>query len=303
MSTPLTMMSNKARNADRSIGAILVDSGRLQPQDVERILQFAKENDLRFGDAGIQLRLLTESDILFALSLQFDYPFLSGANKTVSDEVVVAYKPFSIEGERFRSLRGQLQLRWFDEAGKRTALSVVGCGRGEGRSHLAANLAVSFAQAGERTLLIDGDMRLPRQHKLFKVENQVGLSTLLAGRTQDQVIKFVPGIPGLAVLPAGPTPPNPEELLGRSAFGPILEQSMAKFDVVLIDTPAFDSGGDVTLLSRFAGAAVAVARMNKTRSADFYNLMGTLEESGVRVVGSVLIEVPKRKKFGFRRQA
>jgi Mrp family chromosome partitioning ATPase len=138
-------------------------------------------------------------------------------------------------------------------------------------------------------------MRAPRQHKLFKIENQVGLSTLLAGRTQDQVVKFVSGIPGLAVLTAGPTPPNPEELLGRSAFGPILEQSMSKFDVVLIDTPALDVGGDVTLLSRFAGAALVVTRLHQTRTNDFYNLVGTLEDSGTRVVGSVLVDVPKRK--------
>lgn len=294
--SPVTMMSSKAaRNADRSIGAILLDSGRLQLEDVERILQFAREQDLRFGEAGIQLGLLTEADILYALSLQFDYPFLSGPNRPVSDEVVVAYRPFSAEGERLRSLRSQLQLRWFDEAGQRTALAITGTQRGEGRSNLAANLAVTFAQAGERTLLIDGDLRAPRQHKLFKLENQQGLSNLLVGRMQDQVVKFVTGIPGLAVLPSGPPPPNPEELLGRATFDRILEQSMSTFDVVLIDTPALESGADATMLARFAGAALAVARTNMTRTADFQSLIDHMTDSDVKVVGSVLVDVPAKR--------
>ena len=197
--------------------------------------------------------------------------------------------------QRLRSLRSQLQLRWFDEAGKRTALAITGTRRGEGRSHLAANLAVTFAQAGERTLLIDGDLRAPRQHKLFKIENQMGLSNLLVGRMQEQVVKFVAGIPGLAVLPSGPPPPNPEELLSRPTFDRILEQSMSTFDVVLIDTPAMETGTDATLLARFAGATLALARTNVTRTAEFQDLIEHLANSDVKVVGSVLVDVPLRK--------
>lgn len=295
--SPVTMLSNKVRSADRSIGAILIDSGRLQPQDAERILQLQREEDLRFGEAGVRLGLLTEADILYALSLQFDYPYFpAGPQKPVSDEIEAAYRPFSAEGERLRGLRSQLQLRWFDEAGKRTALAIVGAERGVGRSYLAANLAVTFAQLGERTLLIDGDMRAPRQHKLFKLDNQTGLSSLLAGRMQDQVVKFVTGIPGLAVLPAGPVPPNSSELLSRSAFDRILEQSMSTFDVVLIDTPALVSGADATLLARFTGAALAVARSTLTRTANFDDMIGHMTDAGVKMVGSVLVDVPPGKR-------
>ncbi|MBL0730298.1 chain length determinant protein tyrosine kinase EpsG [Piscinibacter sp. HJYY11] len=297
-----TMSSGKAREADRSIGAILVNSGRLALADVERIINFQKEHELRFGDAGMQLGLLSEADIFYALSLQFDYPYLSGPGHPVSDEVVVAYRPFSPEGERLRSLRSQLQLRWFKEGTSRAALAVVGTRPGEGRSLLAANLAVTFAQAKERTLLIDGDLRNPRQNLLFKIENQTGLSNLLTGRTQDQVIKLVPGIPGLAVLPSGPIPPNPEELLGRSSFDRILEQSMSAFDVVIIDTPAMTTGADVTLLARFAGAALVVARNNMTRTSEFQELVDLMQDAGVKVVGSVLVDAPfvKDKKSGSR---
>jgi protein-tyrosine kinase len=110
---------------------------------------------------------------------------------------------------------------------------------------------------------------------------------------QDQVVTFVHGIPGLAVMPAGPIPPNPAELLSRPAFVRILEQSKSSFDVVLIDSPAFESGADAALLARAAGAALAVARTHLTRTASFHNVIGALADSGVFVVGSVLVDLPR----------
>lgn len=302
--TPVTMMSTKVRNADRSIGAILIDAGRLAAADAERIINFQRQASLRFGEAGIELGLITEGDVLYALSLQFDYPYLQpGPNRPISGEVVAAYRPFSQEGEALRALRSQLQLRWFDEAGQRTSLAIVGTCTGEGRSYLAANLAVTFAQLGERTLLIDADLRAPRQHKLFKIENQSGLSNLLAGRMQEQVVTFVYGIPGLAVLPSGPTPPNPAELLSRPALARILHQSMSTFDVVVIDTPATSSGTDAMMLARAAGAALFVARTNMTRMAHFNEAVDAMSGSGINVVGSVLVDIPARKNASVLKDA
>ena len=301
--TPVTMLSTKVRNADRSIGAILIDAGRLAAADAERIINFQRQASLRFGEAGIELGLITEGDVLYALSLQFDYPYLQpGPNRPISGEVVAAYRPFSQEGEALRALRSQLQLRWFDEAGKRTSLAVVGTSRGEGRSYLAANLAVTFAQLGERTLLIDADLREPRQHKLFKIENQTGLSNLLAGRMQEQVVTFVYGIPGLAVLPSGPTPPNPAELLSRPALSRIFHQSMSTFDVVVVDTPAISSGTDALMLARAAGAALFVARTNMTRMAHFNEAVEAMSGGGINVVGSVLVDVPARKNASLAKE-
>lgn len=302
--TPVTMLSTKVRNADRSIGAILIDAGRLAAEDAERIINFQRQASLRFGEAGIELGLITEGDVLYALSLQFDYPYLQpGPNRPISGEVVAAYRPFSQEGEALRALRSQLQLRWFDEAGKRTSLAIVGTSRGEGRSYLAANLAVTFAQLGERTLLIDADLREPRQHKLFKIENQSGLSNLLAGRMQEQVVTFVYGIPGLAVLPAGPTPPNPAELLSRPALARILHQSMSTFDVVVVDTPAICSGTDALMLARAAGAALFVARTNLTRMAHFNEAVDAMSRGAINVVGSVLVDIPTGRNASLAKDA
>jgi protein-tyrosine kinase len=301
--TPVTMVSTKVRNADRSIGAILIDAGRLTALDAERILNFQKQSSLRFGEAGVELGLINEADVLYALSLQFDYPYLQpGPNRPISSEVVAAYHPFSREGEGLRALRSQLQLRWFAESGGRRSLSIVGTSRGEGRSYLAANLAVTFAQLGERTLLIDADLRYPRQHKLFKIENQTGLSNLLAGRMQEQVVTFVYGIPGLAVLPSGPTPPNPAELLSRPALARILQQSMSTFDVVLVDTPAIASGTDAMMLARAAGAALVIARTNMTRMAQFNEAVDAMVGGGINVVGSVLVDVPARSNASLAKE-
>lgn len=291
------MLSTKVRNADRPIGAILVDAGLMSAEDVDKVVQYQKRSALRFGEAGIELGLLTKAHVLYALSLQFDYPFLQrGSGNVVSEEVVAAYDPFGIEGERLRALRSQLQLHWLNTGNRQTALAVVSSARGDGRSRLTANLAVTFAQLGQRALLIDADLRAPRQHLLFRVDNQVGLSSLLAGRMQDQVVNFVHGLPGLAVLPAGPTPPNPTELLSRPAFMRIIEQSNSSFDVVIIDTPAFDAGADVALIARAAGSCLTMARSNVTRAPDYQRMVGSLLEGNVTVIGSVLNEIPKAGK-------
>jgi len=298
------MFSNSTfsgKGPDRSIGAILVDSGRLKQEDTDRVLEFQKEAGLRFGEAGIKLGLLTEADILFALSLQFDYPFLSGPSRPISEDVVVAYRPFGNEGERLRSLRSQLKLRWFDESGKTSCLAVIGPHRGEGRSYLAANLAVSFAQAGERTLLIDADLHNASQHRYFKLENGAGLSNLLAGQVQDGMVQFVKGLEGFAVLPSGPLPPNPQELLARPVFQRVLEQSAAAFSVVIVDTPAMEEGIDATLLARATRGAIAVARTNLTRTDAFAEAAAMVTDIGAKVVGSVLVDVePARRQRGRR---
>lgn len=294
----LTTVSNFASSprVTRSLGGILIDSGLLKPEDAERVLLLQKEHNLRFGDAAVRLGLLSESDIQYALSRQFAYAYLRktpGEKKPVSDELVAAYQPFSFRVEQLRAIRSQLMLRWFDKADQRQVLTVVGTERGEGRSYLAANLAVVFSQLGERTLLVDADMRNPRQHDLFYLENKVGLSTVLSGRSREDAIVRIPDLAGLCVLPAGPVPPNPLELLNRLNFDEFMIQVKAAFDVVIIDTPALSCGEDAAMISVRTGAALVVARSTETKVAAFADLVQGLMNAGVNVVGSVLNEVPR----------
>jgi protein-tyrosine kinase len=288
-------MSAVRHSTQRSIGAILVDTGRLSAEDAERIIRFQKGKSLRFGDAAIELGILTDADIRYALSYQFDYAYLpSTEGKPVSEELVAAYQPFSHEVEQLRAVRSQLMLRCFDnEASRNSALAVVAAGTGEGCSYIAANLAIVFSQLGERTLLIDSNLRSPRQHELFKLENKIGFSSVLAGRAdKDEAIIRIPVFVNLSVLPAGPTPPNPQELLNRQAFGDLIDHARETYDIVLLDTSSMIFGADATMVAARAGSALVVGRMIETRVSAFRDMVQTLNRSGVAVVGSVLNDPP-----------
>ncbi len=191
--------------------------------------------------------------------------------------------------EPLRALRSQLTLRWFNDASHK-AVAITSPGRREGRSWLAANLAAVFAQIGERTLLIDADMRHPRQHELFNLSNAVGLSALLTGRAGKETAYRIHPHLRLFVLPAGPLPPNPQELLGRPVFDLVLERFVDQFDVILIDTPAAAETADAQIVAKRAGAAIMLARQNVTRHSQLNAAMQSLTQTGVNVIGSVLNE-------------
>ena len=280
-----------AQDYRRAIGTILVERGRLRTSDVDKIDQYATDRGLRFGDAAVQLKLATQDDVDLALAQQFDYPILMrGGAKGVADEVVAAYNPKSQVSEQLRALRSQLTLRWRNVA-NRKALAITSAARGDGRSWLAANLATVFAQAGDRTLLIDTDLRHPCQHRLFNVDNGMGLSALLTGRSvgPDLVRRIHPAL-RLFVLPAGTQPPNPQELLLRPAFDVVLNRFAQLFDVIILDTPAATETADAQIVSARAGAAVILARSNRTRVTDLTATMESLTEIGVNVIGSVVNE-------------
>jgi protein-tyrosine kinase len=279
-----------ARDRSKAIGAILVEQGRLRPDEVEKIQQFAVTNGLRFGDAALKLQLLKEEDIDLAIAQQFKYPILHrGGEGGVGDDVVAAYQPQSQMIEPLRVLRSQLILRWVSPK-ERNILAIASPGRSEGRSWLAANLATVFAQMGERTLLIDTDLRHPRQHELFNLNNSVGLTALLTGRAGREVVSRIHPQLRLFVLPAGILPPNPQELLGRQVFDLVLDMFANEYDLVIMDTPATSESADAQILASRADAAVLLVRRNHTRVDELKAAMQNLTESGVHVIGSVVSE-------------
>ena len=271
---------------ERSIGGLLIDAGRLRAEDAEIIMRVQRERGLRFGEAGLSLGLLTPPDIDYALSRQFEFAYLLPGTSPVSHEVFAAYAPFSREAEALRALRAQLMVRWFDDGPARSALAVISAARGEGRSYIAANLAVIFSQAGERTLLIDADLRHPRQHQLFGVESRIGLSAVLALRSNGESIQRVPGLPHLSVLPAGAIPPNPQELLGRRAFADLLQQLGAHYDVILLDSPPASDSADAQTVAVRAGAALMVVRKHQSRMADVRAVSDVIPKAAL--VGAVV---------------
>ena len=275
----------------RSIGDILVANGRLTPEDAKRILERQKQDQIPFGEAAIALRVLTKADIDSALRKQVDNAYLPEADSSLSQDLVAAYKPFSRVSENLRAVRSQLMLRWFNGEPMHKVLAVVSPAKGEGRSFITANLAVVFAQQGQRTLLIDGDLRAKPdtgQHALFKLGRGAGLSGILADRASLEAAQLVHGMPGLAVLPAGAVPPNPQELLGRASFGQLLMTAVHEFDVILIDTPSGGDYADAEIIAARAGAALLVTRKNRSLLPSAAQMARRLQDGGVNLVGSVL---------------
>lgn len=273
---------------DSSIGAILIRIGRLSVAEADKVVRLSIERNLRFGDAAVEMGVLTAADIELALSRQYDYPYLLRGESAISDEVIATYEPFTTKVESLRALRTQLMWRWFETGKERRALAITSPESGDGRSFLAANLAVVFSQQHQRTLLIDADMRAPRQHQLFGLENRAGLSAVLAGRSGQNAIQRVASLVDLSVLTAGALAPNPSELLGRPAFGQLLGELAANYDVILIDTPASGEYSDAQLVASRAGAAMLVAHQNYSHVKKLRELLGLLSDARVHLVGTVL---------------
>jgi protein-tyrosine kinase len=284
-------LHDRSSRKGRSIGAILIDAGRLKSEDAEQILRLQQQEDIRFGDAAIQLGILSENDIQFALARQFEYPYLQHGSSRVSHEVIAAYEPFTPQVEALRALRSQLVLRWLDTDTQQKVLSIVSPERSEGRSWLAANLAVVFSQLGERTLLIDADLRGSTQHQLFGLENKQGLTEILSARASfTEVIQRVPALLDLSVITAGATPPNPQEMLARTEMEQLLKLARANFDVIIMDTPAASECADGQVIATRAGSALLIAQNHASHIASLQRNLSMLNEAGVNVVGSVLIE-------------
>jgi chain length determinant protein tyrosine kinase EpsG len=186
-------------------------------------------------------------------------------------------------------------LRWFENDARQAALAIVSPGSGEGRSYIAANLAVLFSQLGKRTLLIDADLRKPRQHEIFGLTHRVGLSTVLSGRAGWEAVHEVKSLPGLWVLPAGAVPPNPQELLSRPGFARLIQALRASYDVILIDTPAGSVWADAGTIAARAGAALMLACRDSTSVPRVAHFADDLRQFGVTVVGAVLNAAQRTK--------
>lgn len=271
-----------------SIGRMLVDAGKLSADDASRVLALQEEKGLRFGEAAQQLGLVSEHDIRAVLASQFDYQYVEADESKLDPALVAAVNPFGEEAEMLRALRGQLSARWFN--GEHKSLAVVAIDSKASAAVVSANLAIVFAQQGQRTLLVDANMRAPRQHELFNVRSKSGLSDALAGRTHDWGVAQVAPFDNLSLLGAGPQPPNPHELLGRPSFDALYGEFVSNFDIVLYDAPPFDASADAYAIARRTRGVLLVIGKNSARQADLREAQAQLLRSGVEIVGSVLVD-------------
>jgi protein-tyrosine kinase len=280
----------KPQVLDRSIGDFIRQIRSLSDEQIQRIAAYQREHGLRFGESAIALKLASRDDVLWALSQQFHYPYAAREGAHFNEELVAAIDPFCDQAEAFRELRSQLMMGVMSNDGPRRALAVLSPDSGDGKSFFASNMAITFSQLGGRTLLVDGDMRTPRQHSLFGVANHSGLSSILSGRADVDAIHQVQDLPSLYVLPVGTTPPNPLELVQRASFGLLMQELLSKFDHVVVDTPAAAHGADSRVIAAKCGAAMVIARRGKTRMKPTQALVNSLMKTPTKLAGVMFNE-------------
>ena len=201
--------------------------------------------------------------------------------------------------ETYRSLRTNLEFSWLDKP-VRTIL-VTSATPGDGKSITLANLGISFAEIGRRTLIIDTDLRKPIQHKLFNVEKKPGLSNYLVGEaTLEQVVQDV-GIVNLNLITVGKNPPNPAEILASKRFAEFIENQKQNFDIILLDSPPIISVTDPVLLSRNADGVLFIVKFAATDKQVAASTVESLKKARANILGAVLNDTQFHRGYGYHR--
>ena len=214
--------------------------------------------------------------------------------------VVSVAEPTSPAAESYRSLRTSLQFARQEQ--QLRSVVVTSPGVGDGKTSTLANLGVVFAQAGERVLLVSCDLRRPQIGEFFGLDEQEGLTSVLTGeRTLEEAVLPVPGIDRLTLLPAGPVPPNPAELLNSAPLRDILTRLRDDFDLVLIDSPPVLPVTDAAILSQYADATLMLAAAGQTRRGDLHRAAEKLDQVGATILGIVLNKVTRHtgRDYGY----
>jgi capsular exopolysaccharide synthesis family protein len=200
--------------------------------------------------------------------------------------------------ESIRLLRTNIE---FASATKEIAtLGITSANPGEGKSTMAANLAVTLAQAGFVTALIDADLRRPSQHRIFGVGNDRGLSTLLSSPDRPWEWGSVPTmLPNLTVVPAGPLPPNPADLLSLERMRELLTEMRHTFDVIVLDTPPVLVVSDPLIVAAHVDGMILVTKSGKTRLDALRRAAATIQAGSVRIIGVIVNQQAGRGTEGY----
>jgi succinoglycan biosynthesis transport protein ExoP len=220
-------------------------------------------------------------------------PMVTSWRKRDRPLVVTLARPSSPATEAYRSLRTSLQFAR-QEHELRTIL-VTSPAAAEGKTSTLANLGAVFAQAGQRVLMVSCDLRKPRLGQFFGIDEQAGLTTAILGEDSiDNLVQAAPGTDNLWLLPSGPTPPNPAELLNGARVKEIFARLRDAFDLVLIDSPPILPVTDAVVLSKDVDATLLVVAAYRSRSGDVQRAAEKLAQVDARVVGVVLNEATRQ---------
>jgi polysaccharide biosynthesis transport protein len=211
---------------------------------------------------------------------------------TMAPDLAVQVKPRSNLAEQFRSIRSNLMFMNIDSPLR--SLAVTSPSPQDGKTFCAVSTAIVFAQSGAKVLLVDTDLRRGRLHRVFELPGEVGIVNLLAGDKTVAEACTETVVPNLDLLPSGPHPPNPAELLHSDAFGRVKETLLEHYDMVVFDTPPVNLVTDAVILGNRTDGLLLVARHQRTNKADLRHCVERLRTGGVSMLGFI---------FNGRRQA
>ncbi|MGQ0701223.1 MAG: CpsD/CapB family tyrosine-protein kinase [Panacagrimonas sp.] len=275
-----------ALDEPRRLSQALARRSGLTDSDLKRVGVVQDQLGLGFIEAAMRLGLITQSDLdaVLADDRAPDEVAIK-ANAKPSAKLLTAHDPFDPYSENIRALRTELIVR--TPAQGSNVLAIVSPGAQEGRSRLAAELAIAFSQLSQPTLLVDSDLRRSTQHELFSADNDEGLAQALSeGRAPK--VQGVIGLPFLSLLTAGPRAGMALEILSDPMFGEMMQGWRRRYRHVIIDTPAVSEFSDGLAVAANAGRALVLSRMNHTRLARSKDMVRRLESARAEIVGGVL---------------
>jgi len=178
-------------------------------------------------------------------------------------------------------------------------MAITSSGPNEGKSTTASNLAITFAQAGSKVLLVDGDLRLPSIHKIYNLSNQVGLVNIIAKQATIESCTHETLVENLFVITSGPIPPNPSELLQSESMRNFIDEVEEVFDIVLIDTPPVGHVTDAAILSSMVDGIILVAASGKVKINEIKRAKDILKKVNSNILGVVLNKLDKKSNSNY----
>jgi len=210
----------------------------------------------------------------------------------------VCFDSTSPVAEAYRTIRTAIYFGI--PSGRSKTLLVTSPAPGDGKTTLVSNLAIAMAQAGQRTLVLDADFRRPRQHEIFEIDDSQGLSDVLTGQGSVDEVLRESGIEGLDILPCGPVPPNPSELLNSNAFADLIKDLATKYDRIVIDSPPVMPVADARILAALCDVTLVVLRAEKSSRKISIQARDGLMSVGARILGAVVNDVARGKdRYGY----
>jgi capsular exopolysaccharide synthesis family protein len=210
-------------------------------------------------------------------------------------DLITITDPRSPASEAYRTLRTNLSFYSLDEPIR--TLVVTSPTPNDGKSVTVANLAITMAQSGRRTILVDCDLRRPSLHSLFGVENEAGMTTMILDENEPAPL-LATGVENLWLLPSGPLPPNPADLLGSRQVDRVIESLLEQADLVLLDAPPVVGFTDAAVLGARVDGVLLVLRSGHTRRELAERAKAQLERANARIIGATLTDAPQEGALG-----